>query len=74
MHVVRIVIGPDVQPLNVGLLLPAVSCPEGYDDVLAILLERKRILKQVDIRESAEEKILIYEHVKTGEAFIINFA
>jgi hypothetical protein len=39
--------------------------------VLAILLERKRILKQVDIRESTEEKILIYEHVKTGEAFII---
>ena len=39
--------------------------------VLAILLERKRILKQVDIRESAEEKILIYEHVKTGEVFII---
>jgi hypothetical protein len=39
--------------------------------VLAILLERKRILKQVDMRESAEEKFLIYEHVKTGEAFII---
>jgi hypothetical protein len=39
--------------------------------VLAILLERKRTLKQVDIRESADEKILFYEHVKTGEAFII---
>jgi hypothetical protein len=39
--------------------------------VLAILLERKKTLRQVDIRESAEEKILIYEHVKTGEAFII---
>jgi hypothetical protein len=39
--------------------------------VLAILLERKRTLKQVDIQESAEGKILIYEHVKTGEAFII---
>lgn len=39
--------------------------------VLAILLERKRTLKQVDIRESAEEKVLIYEHVKTGEVFII---
>jgi hypothetical protein len=39
--------------------------------VLAILLERKKILKQVDLRESAEEKILIYEHVKTGEVFII---
>jgi|ERR1700722_8727700 len=39
--------------------------------VLAILLERKRTLKQVDMRESAEGKFLIYEHVKTGEAFII---
>ena len=39
--------------------------------VLAILLERKRTLKQVDFRETAEEKILIYEHAKTGEAFII---
>ena len=39
--------------------------------VLAILLERKRTLKQVDIRESPEEKILIYEHLKTGEVFII---
>jgi hypothetical protein len=39
--------------------------------VLAILLERKRTLKQVDIRESAEEKVLIYEHVTTGEVFII---
>ena len=39
--------------------------------VLAILLERKRTLKQVDIRETAEDKILIYENVKTGEAFLI---
>jgi len=39
--------------------------------VLAILLERKRTLRQVDVRETAEDKILIYEHVKTGEAFII---
>jgi hypothetical protein len=39
--------------------------------VLAILLERKRTLKQVDIRETSEDKILIYEHAKTGEAFII---
>jgi hypothetical protein len=39
--------------------------------VLAILLERKRILKQVDVRETADDKILVYEHVKTGEAFII---
>jgi hypothetical protein len=39
--------------------------------VLAILLERKRTLKQVDVRETAEDKILIYEHTKTGEAFLI---
>jgi hypothetical protein len=39
--------------------------------VLAILLERKRTLKQVDVRESGEERILIYEHARTGEAFII---
>jgi hypothetical protein len=39
--------------------------------VLAILLERKRTLKQVDVRESGDERILIYEHVRTGEAFII---
>jgi hypothetical protein len=36
-----------------------------------ILLERKRTLRQVDIRETPEDKILVYEHAKTGEAFII---
>jgi hypothetical protein len=39
--------------------------------VLAILLERKKTLRQVDIRETAEDKILVYEHARTGEAFII---
>jgi hypothetical protein len=39
--------------------------------VLALLLERKRTLKQVDTRESEEGRILVYEHAKTGEAFII---
>jgi hypothetical protein len=39
--------------------------------VLAVMLERKRTLKQVDARESPEEKILIYQHAKSGEVFII---
>jgi hypothetical protein len=39
--------------------------------VLAIMLERKKTLKHVDTRETADEKILIYEHAKTGEVFII---
>jgi hypothetical protein len=39
--------------------------------VLAVMLERKRTLKQVDIQENDQERILIYEHAKTGEAFLI---
>jgi hypothetical protein len=39
--------------------------------VLAILLERKKTLKQVDLREAGGERILIYEHAKTGEVFIV---
>jgi hypothetical protein len=39
--------------------------------VLAAMLERKKILKPVDVRETGPEKILVYEHVKSGEAFLI---
>jgi hypothetical protein len=39
--------------------------------VLSIMLERKKILRQVDVRENAAEKFLIYEHARTGELFII---
>jgi len=39
--------------------------------VLSIMLERKKILKQVDVRENSGVKFLIYEHAKTGEVFII---
>jgi hypothetical protein len=39
--------------------------------VLAVLLERKKTLKQVDVRERGAERILIYEHARTGEAFIV---
>jgi hypothetical protein len=39
--------------------------------VLALMLERKRTLRQVDVRETADERILIYEHAKTGEVFLI---
>jgi hypothetical protein len=35
------------------------------------MLERKKILKQVDVRENSTVKFLIYEHAKTGEVFII---
>jgi hypothetical protein len=39
--------------------------------ILAVMLERKRTLKQVDTQESGQERILIYERAKTGEAFLI---
>lgn len=39
--------------------------------VLSIMLERKKTLKQVDVRENGGAKYLIYEHTRTGEVFII---
>jgi hypothetical protein len=39
--------------------------------VVALMLERKKILKQVDSRSENDEKLLIYEHAKTGEVFFI---
>ena len=39
--------------------------------VLAALLERKRVLKQVNTKQSANGRILIYEHGATGDVFIV---
>jgi hypothetical protein len=40
--------------------------------ILAVMLERKRILKHRDtIRESDGGEALVYEHVKTGESFTV---
>lgn len=38
--------------------------------ILAVMLERKRILKHRETRQDAE-KILVYEHLRTGEVFMI---
>jgi hypothetical protein len=39
--------------------------------VLALMLERKRVLKPIRNEESAEQPVLIYEHAKTGDVFIV---
>ena len=40
--------------------------------ILALMLERKRLLKQVEARKGeGGERILIYEHAKTGEVFVV---
>jgi hypothetical protein len=39
--------------------------------VLALMLERKRILKPIKGEESTDPPVLIYEHAKTGDVFIV---
>jgi hypothetical protein len=35
------------------------------------MLERKRVLKQIKTEESANRRVLIYEHGGTGDVFIV---
>ena len=39
--------------------------------VLAVMLERKRILKQVNTEATENGRVLIYEHAKNGDVFIV---
>jgi hypothetical protein len=39
--------------------------------VLAAMLERKRLLKQIQFEERDRGRVLIYEHVKTGDVFVV---
>lgn len=39
--------------------------------VLAVMLERKRVLKQVKTEDTGERPVLVYEHAKTGDVFIV---
>ncbi len=39
--------------------------------ILAVMLERKRVLKQVKVDQSNDRPVLIYEHAKTGDVFIV---
>ena len=40
--------------------------------ILAVMLERKKLLKEIETRRGEDGSLLrIYEHAKTGEAFII---
>jgi hypothetical protein len=39
--------------------------------VLAIMLERKRVLKQVKTEQTEGRPVLVYEHAKTGDVFIV---
>jgi hypothetical protein len=39
--------------------------------ILAVMLERKKQLKQTGTRETEEATFLVYEHIKSGEVYII---
>jgi hypothetical protein len=39
--------------------------------VLAAMLERKRILKQIQTENGDQGRLLIYEHAKTGDVFVV---
>jgi hypothetical protein len=39
--------------------------------VLAAMLERKRILKQIQVESRDQGRVLVYEHVKTGDVFVV---
>lgn len=40
--------------------------------VLAVMLERKRTLKQIKSEQTESGRVLIYEHGKTGDVFVIH--
>jgi len=43
----------------------------GAKYVLAAMLERKRLFRQVEKLDQDGRTVLVYEHLKTGETFLI---
>jgi hypothetical protein len=52
-------------------LIASKNPPANACYVLAAMLERKRVLKQIKTEESANRRVLIYEHGGTGDVFIV---
>ena len=52
-------------------LMVSDSPPANACYVLAAMLERKRVLKQVKTEETPKGRVLIYEHGSTGDVFIV---
>ena len=52
-------------------LMASDSPPANACYVLAAMLERKRVLKQVKTEQNANGRVLIYEHPATGDVFVV---
>ena len=52
-------------------LISATDPPANACYVLAVMLERKRVLKQINTEDSGNGPVLIYEHGASGDVFIV---
>ena len=52
-------------------LLSSENAPPNACYVLAVMLERKRVLKQIKTDQTAKGRVLIYEHRENGDVFIV---
>jgi hypothetical protein len=52
-------------------LVSSEEAPANACYVLAVMLERKRVLKQIKTEEVADGRVLVYEHSATGDVFIV---
>jgi hypothetical protein len=52
-------------------LIASENPPANACYVLAAMLERKRVLKQIKTEETANRRVSIYEHGGTGDVFIV---
>ena len=69
---------PDPEPLGKETaeqlfrrLLTSENAPANACYVLAAMLERKRVVKQIETKQTERGRILIYEHGATGDVFIV---
>jgi hypothetical protein len=52
-------------------LIASKNPPSNACYVLAAMLERKRVLKQIKTEQAVDGRVLIYEHDATGDVFIV---
>lgn len=52
-------------------LVAAPNPPANACYVLAAMLERKRILKQINTQSDDDRRVLVYEHAASGDVFIV---
>ena len=52
-------------------LVASDNAPPNACYVLAVMLERKRVLKQIKSEDAANGRVLVYEHGATGDVFIV---